>query len=62
MEVFIDQQFGKDIENDNDTRKETIDDEEKLLTSKDGINGLQNGVKKSDVGLGTAIVREQKFL
>ena len=54
--------FGKDIENDNDTRKETIDDEEKLLTSKDGINGLQNGVKKSDVGLGTAIVREQKFL
>jgi hypothetical protein len=54
--------LGKDIENDNDTRKETTVDDKDILTSKDGINGLQNGVKKSDVGLGTAIVREQKFL
>jgi hypothetical protein len=52
----------KNMEYDNETRKETTDDGEKLLTSKDGINGLQNGVKKSDIGLGTAIVREQKFL
>ena len=54
--------IGKNIEDDNDTKKEATDDEEKRLTSKDGINGLQNGVKKSDIGLGTAIVREQKFL
>ena len=54
--------IGKNIEDDNDIRKETTDDKEKLLTSKDGINGLQNGVKKSDIGLGTAIVRDQKFL
>ncbi len=54
--------FRKNIESDNDTRKEITDDGEKRLTSKDGINGLQNGVKESDIGLGTAIVREQKFL
>lgn len=54
--------FEKNIKNDNVTKKETTDDAEKILTSKDGINGLQNGVKKSEIGLGTAIVREQKFL